>query len=81
MYRLLIVDDEIHAVNGIKSGLQWDELSIVEIHTAYNNRQAKEVFAEHEIDLMICDIEMPQGNGLELLAWVRRTTGRRNAYF
>jgi two-component system, response regulator YesN len=71
MYRMLIVDDEIHAVNGLKSGIEWEKLEITEVFTAYNNRQAKEVFANHQIDLMICDIEMPQENGLELLAWVK----------
>ncbi|HEX2946174.1 MAG TPA: response regulator [Clostridia bacterium] len=71
MYRLLIVDDEIPAVEGIKAGVEWGKFEISEVWTAYNSRQAKEIFEAHSIDLMICDIEMPQGNGLELLAWVK----------
>ncbi|TBL79901.1 response regulator [Paenibacillus thalictri] len=71
MYRLLIVDDEIHAVSAVQSGVDWAKLSISEVYVAYSAKQAKEVFANHEIDLMICDIEMPQGNGLDLLTWVR----------
>jgi two-component system response regulator YesN len=71
MFEILIVDDEIFAVEGIKSAIHWDKLGITEVHTAFNIRQAKEVFEKNKVDIMLCDIEMPQGNGLELLAWVR----------
>jgi two-component system, response regulator YesN len=73
MYSVLIVDDEIHAVEGVKAGLNWEGLHIDKVYTAHNNRQAKEVFANHTIDIMLCDIEMPQGSGLDLLAWVRES--------
>ncbi|TXK85903.1 response regulator [Paenibacillus sp. N3.4] len=71
MYRLIIVDDEMHVIEGVKSDLDLEKNGISELYTAYNMRQAKEIFAEHPIDIMLCDIEMPQGSGLELLAWVR----------
>jgi two-component system, response regulator YesN len=71
MYKILIVDDEAFAVEGIKSAIHWDKLGIGEVFTAFNIRQAKEIFDNSKIDVMLCDIEMPQGNGLELLAWVR----------
>jgi len=71
MYRFLIVDDDIHVVEGITFDLNMDKLCISELHTAYNARQAKEVFEQHQVDILLCDIEMPQGSGLELLAWVK----------
>ncbi|MZQ85516.1 response regulator [Paenibacillus sp. 5J-6] len=71
MYHLLIVDDEMHVIEGVKSDLDLAKNEISELYTAYNIRQAKAIFAEHRIDIMFCDIEMPQGSGLELLAWVR----------
>ncbi|MED4225583.1 response regulator transcription factor [Neobacillus cucumis] len=71
MFQVLVVDDEWHAVNGIESGVEWDKLGISTVHTAFSVRQAKEVFKQHSIDLLICDIEMPEENGLEMLAWVR----------
>lgn len=70
-YQLLLVDDEVHAVEGVKSDLDLDKLGIKGLFTAYNIRQAKEVFEQETIDIMLCDIEMPKGNGLELLAWVK----------
>jgi len=70
-YRMLLVDDEVHAIEGIKADLDLKKLGIEKLFTAYNIRQAKEIFARETVDIMICDIEMPQGSGLELLAWVR----------
>jgi len=72
MTRLLLVDDEVLAVEGMKAAVDWDKMGISEVFTAYDIRQAKEIFeANSPIDLMLCDIEMPLGSGLDLLAWVR----------
>ena len=70
MYGLLIVDDEKPVVRGVMSSVEWEKHSISSVYSAYNIRQAKEIFDTYSIDIMICDIEMPQGNGLELLSWV-----------
>ncbi|MGO4497180.1 response regulator [Paenibacillus sp. 2RAB27] len=71
MYTLLIVDDEVYIANKVKATVDWEQLGITKVFVAYNIRQAKELFENHSIDVMICDIEMPQGNGLDLLTWVR----------
>ncbi|WP_141499964.1 response regulator [Paenibacillus luteus] len=71
MYQILIVDDEIHAVEGICSGVDWDKLRITAVFKAYTVKQAKDVFEQERIDIMLCDIEMPQASGLELTEWVR----------
>jgi len=70
-YRLLLVDDEIHAIEGVKSDLDMEKLEIYELFTAFNLKQAQAIFQREKIDIMLCDIEMPQGSGLELLAWVK----------
>lgn len=71
MLQLLIVDDEQHAVEGIRSGVDWDRLGITKVLTSMTVRQAKEMFEQERIDIMLCDIEMPQATGLELAEWVR----------
>ncbi|MDR6721642.1 two-component system response regulator YesN [Paenibacillus amylolyticus] len=71
MYQLIIVDDEIHAVEGIRLGMDWSKLGIDKVLTAHTVKQAKELFEEKRIDIMLCDIEMPQASGLELAQWVR----------
>ncbi|WP_162616127.1 response regulator [Paenibacillus lutimineralis] len=71
MFRFLIVDDEAIIVNGIEASVDWRRLGVGVVETALNMRQAKEAFANRTFDVMISDIEMPQGSGLELFAWVR----------
>ncbi len=56
---------------GLRKPVDWERIGVSEVHTAYNVHDAKRVFAQHSIDLLLCDIEMPQGSGLELLAWVK----------
>ncbi|WP_042166141.1 helix-turn-helix domain-containing protein [Paenibacillus gorillae] len=71
MRRLLITDDEFITAEGIKHAVDWTKLGISHVFTAYNASQAKEIFGREPIDILLCDIEMPQGNGLQLLEWVR----------
>ncbi len=72
MFSVLIVDDEFHAVEGIKKAVDWEKAGVSSVYTAYNIQQAKEIFKEADgIDLLLCDIEMPLGSGLELLEWVK----------
>jgi two-component system response regulator YesN len=81
MYSVLIVDDEVHAVKAIESAIDWSKLQISEVYTAYNIRQAKDIFDKQSVDLMLCDIEMPQGSGLELLEWVREHYPKTESVF
>lgn len=71
MYNLLVVDDELYAVKGITQGIDWSQLNISHIYEAFHGEEAKQLFAQAPIDLVICDIEMPSGNGLELLEWIK----------
>jgi two-component system response regulator YesN len=72
MFSILVVDDEIYTVQGILSAMPWEHLEIGPVYTAYSIFQAKEIFNNHSVDILLCDIEMPQGSGLELLAWVNK---------
>ncbi|ANY70206.1 hypothetical protein BBD42_29645 [Paenibacillus sp. BIHB 4019] len=76
MHHILLVDDEIHSIRGLQAGVQWAQLHITQVFTANSLKQAQEIFREHRVDIMVCDIEMPQGSGLELLQWVRQAFPR-----
>ena len=64
---ILIVDDDKLVVEKLVEGVNWKQLGIGIVLTAYNIRQAKEILEEARVDILLSDIEMPQGSGLELL--------------
>jgi two-component system response regulator YesN len=70
-YRLLIVDDEQLAVDGLKAALDWESLHFSEVVAANSMRQAQREMDRSPIDVVLCDIEMPNGSGLDLLSWIR----------
>ena len=65
---VLIVDDQINVVSGVMFGVHWDHLWIEQVYKAYNAYEAKQILQEKQVDIMLCDIEMPVENGLSLLA-------------
>ncbi|TCM95912.1 two-component system response regulator YesN [Paenibacillus sp. BK033] len=71
MIRVLIVDDEIYAVKGLRSGVRWELIGVDEVYEAYHAPMAQQLLLEQPIDIVICDIEMPEISGLELMEWVK----------
>lgn len=69
--KILIVDDEQYSVDGIASNIDWEALGITEIFKAYSMNQAQQIFENEFIDILLSDIEMPRGSGLDLIEWVR----------
>ena len=70
---VLIVDDEPYSVQGINRSLPWKKLGVDETFEAYSLQQAQAVFQSHPVDLMICDIEMPKGSGIQLVDWAQKS--------
>ena len=70
--KLLIVDDEYIAVEGVLNGVNWESLGFEQVLHAYSYSEAVEVFQKNYVEIMICDIEMPDGTGLELVEWVNQ---------
>lgn len=69
---LLIINDEELTADTMKEDINWKDYGIDEVFTAYEAEQAKEVIQSENVDIMLCDIEMPGDNGIELLRWVRQ---------
>ncbi|MBD2867861.1 helix-turn-helix domain-containing protein [Paenibacillus arenilitoris] len=74
MYNVLIVDDEELAIRGITHGIDWSDLPIAGMFAAYDAEEAKELFADNRIDILLSDIDMPNENGIELLRWVNENS-------
>ena len=68
---ILLVDDDRFIIKALQETIHWEALGIEQVYTASSLSQAQAIIQNHPIALMISDIEMPQGSGLDLLAWVR----------
>ncbi|QLC73215.1 response regulator [Pseudomonas sp. LPB0260] len=67
---VLVVDDATFIRDLVKKGLR-DHFPGVQIHEAINGRKAQQLLGRVAIDLILCDWEMPEMSGLELLSWCR----------
>ncbi|MDR2163236.1 MAG: response regulator transcription factor [Clostridiales Family XIII bacterium] len=68
MSNLLIVEDDISLNRGIAIVFKQDDMDIKQ---AYNLRTAKEIFHSCKLDLIILDINLPDGSGLDFCKAVR----------
>lgn len=69
--KLLIVNDEKMTADMMKESIQWESYGISRVYTAYDVSEAKECIQENNPEILLCDIEMPGENGIDLLRWVR----------
>lgn len=68
--KILMVDDNPYVLSGLLDGIDFKGLGFDEVFTAPNARRAREILDQVTIEILITDIEMPNGSGLKLLEWV-----------
>jgi len=68
---ILIVDDDIQIRRFLKIGLSASHFRVVEARTA---SAALDLLAKEEFALVVLDIGLPDGNGLDILAEIRKTS-------
>ncbi len=71
MKKVLIVEDDYALGKGVGIALQSENLCVILKH---NIQDARLVLREEKIDLMILDINLPDGNGLAFLEEIRRSS-------
>ena len=59
---ILIVDDDKLLVDKLEETVNWSKIGIDMVFTANNIRQAQKLLEEYPIEMLLCDIDMPQGN-------------------
>ena len=69
MQKILLIEDDITLGNGIRLALQNTSLQITLCHTLTEGRN---VLDRESFDLLILDINLPDGSGLDLLNEVRK---------
>lgn len=69
MYHVLLVEDEESLNRGISLKLQKEGY---QVFSAYGVREGRRLFQENTIDLIICDITLDDGNGLDFCREIRK---------
>ncbi len=70
MVRVLVVDDEIDLLLDIAQSLSQDGFEVV---TAIDTSSARQALSRISVDIFCLDVDMPDGDGLDLLEEVRLT--------
>src|SRR5271165_7030534 len=65
--RLLIVDDSSAMRKMVERALRMADVEIAQVFEAANGKEALAVLKENALDLILCDINMPEMDGLEFL--------------
>jgi len=68
MKQILIVEDDKNLNNGIKIALRNEYFCI----QVFSIQSAREKLAEQQVDLILLDINLPDGNGMDFLAEIRK---------
>jgi YesN/AraC family two-component response regulator len=68
---VLIVDDDIPTTEVLRIKLNWESFGAKSIRCAYNIHDAWDMLQTDDPKLILCDIEMPKGSGLDLIRRAR----------
>jgi len=71
MIKVLIVDDEERMIVALKKNIRWKMCGVDYYFTAENMDDALQCYYAYKPDIIITDIEMPDGSGLELIERLR----------
>ena len=69
MFNALIVDDEPRTIEALSKNVDWRKSGVKNIYKANSMREAIAKMEQESIQIVICDIEMPNGSGLDFLEW------------
>lgn len=70
--KALIVDDESRVRKAIRLLVNWEEHGITEIKEADGANKAIEMMSEYKPQLVITDMMMDAGDGIELMRWIEK---------
>ncbi len=72
MYKVLIIDDDKLARNGLISMVPWDKYGLEVVGDVANGLLALEFLKTHEVDLAFVDLSMPVLSGMDFIREARK---------
>ena len=69
---LMIIDDDKQIREGISRGIKWEAIGIDQVAAFQDGIDAVKAFPEFMPDIVLCDVCMPEMNGIEFLREVKR---------
>lgn len=79
-HRILVVDDSTLMRAFIKDSVS-EEFPDIEIVEAGNGKEAMHKLEKSRFDFILCDWEMPEMSGSELLEWIRNNPSTKKMHF
>lgn len=70
MYDILLVDNEVEILNGLKQGINWERALCYVKATARDGYEAINLITTQCFDIVVSDIRMPEMDGLKLAEWI-----------
>lgn len=71
MYKVAIIDDEPLIVEGLSKTMTWEKWNCAVAGFAYNGREGMELIRREKPDIIITDINMPEMDGLMMIAGLK----------
>lgn len=71
MFTLILVEDELYFLNGLKKILDWEKLNVEIIGTAMDGDEGYDLIIKNNPDIVITDICMAGSDGLAMIAKLR----------
>lgn len=71
--KVLIVDDEAHVREAIRLLIDWELYDSAEVLEASSGREAVSMIERHGPQIVLTDMIMPAGGGIDLLEWISRS--------
>lgn len=70
--KILLVDDNKYILEALGLGIDYSALGFHQVFTAQSMESALSILQKETVQVVIADIEMPNGTGFELLDWINR---------
>lgn len=76
--QVLVVDDDVPTTQAIVNSIRWESLAIDKVLVAYSVTDAFNQYNKYRPQIILCDIEMPDGSGIDLMQRINNINNQSN---